>query len=234
MKKDAYYFPHFCNARNDRKIKRVMKELGVEGYGIYFMLLETLREQTNLKYPLEDIDLLADEFGTSEQKIRTVICNYLLFSLDKQNNFFSKKFNEYLKPYFEKSERARVAARKRWDANAYANALQIECKSNASKVKESKVKESKVNIKEALLKSETDFKLSLNPFFDTYSKKMVDEFFEYWSEPNKSNTKLRYQLEKTWQIDRRLKRWASNDFNSGSVATEMPDAVKEYLAEKSK
>ena len=66
--KDAYYFPHFCTARNDRKVKRLRKELGVEGYGIFFMLLEVLREQTDFKFPTEDIDLLADEFNTSEQK----------------------------------------------------------------------------------------------------------------------------------------------------------------------
>jgi hypothetical protein len=52
MEKEAYYFPHFCNARHDRKIRRLRKELGVEGYGIYFMLLETLREQQDLMYPL--------------------------------------------------------------------------------------------------------------------------------------------------------------------------------------
>ena len=145
MKKDAFYFPHFCNARHDRKLKRVQKELGIEGYGIYFMLLEILREQTDLRYPISEIDLLADEFGTSEQKIRTVICNYDLFQVDQNENFFSFKMLIYLQPYFEKSDRARVAANKRWNnANAYANALQMECGSNASKVKESKLKKSKV------------------------------------------------------------------------------------------
>lgn len=130
-KKDAYFFPHFSNARHDRKVKRIIKELGVEGYGIYFMLLEILREQTDLRYPMTDIDLLADEFNTSEQKVRTVICNYKLFDVDENENFFSLKLIYYLQPYFEKSERARVAANKRWenakiqakDANAYANAL---------------------------------------------------------------------------------------------------------------
>ena len=32
MNKDAFYFPHFSNARNDRKLRRVRKELGIEGY----------------------------------------------------------------------------------------------------------------------------------------------------------------------------------------------------------
>ena len=109
MEKDAFYFPHFCNARQDRKIKRVRKELGLEGYGIYFMLLETLREQQEFKFPMEDIDLLADEFGTSEQKIRTVICNYDLFQIDEQENFFSISFIKYLTPYLEGKQRKRIA-----------------------------------------------------------------------------------------------------------------------------
>lgn len=104
QQKDAYYFPHFCNARHDRKVRRIRKELGIEGYGIFFMLLEILREQTDYKYPMIDIDLLADEMGTSEQKIRTVICNYGLFQLDEKENFFSSKMIMYLQPYIETKE----------------------------------------------------------------------------------------------------------------------------------
>ena len=154
MKKDAFYFPHFCNARHDRKLKRVQKELGIEGYGIYFMLLEILREQTDLRYPLSEIDLLTDEFGTSEQKVRVVICNYDLFQVDENQNFFSFKMIIYLQPYFEKSERAREAANKRWNnANAYTNAIEMQSVSNASKVKKTKLKETRVNeIKESKIK----------------------------------------------------------------------------------
>ena len=108
MNKDAYYFPHFSNARQDRKLKRAMKQLGIEAYAIYFMLLEVLRDQSELIYPMEDIDLLADEFGTSEQKVRTVICNYGLFEVDEDDYFFSPKFYEYLTPYLEQKERNRI------------------------------------------------------------------------------------------------------------------------------
>jgi hypothetical protein len=147
MKKDAFYFPHFANARHDRKIKRVTKELGIEGYGIYFMLLEVLREQQDFRYPISDIDLLADEFGTSLAKVEVVLKKYDLFQIDECNNFFSIKQVYYLQPYLEKSNNARLAAQKRWqgvkDANADANALQEHCIGNASKVKESKLKETK-------------------------------------------------------------------------------------------
>lgn len=36
---------------------------------------------------------------------------------------------------------------------------------------------------------------------------ILDEFYEYWSEPNKSESKMRFELEKTWDLNRRLKRW---------------------------
>lgn len=116
MQKDAFYFPHFSNARHDRKLKRVIKELGVEGYGIYFMILEVLRDQDSFIYPLDDIDLLADEFGTSEQKVRTVICNYKLFQVDEDNMFFSVKFNEFMQPYLNMKEQRRQAGIKSGEA----------------------------------------------------------------------------------------------------------------------
>jgi len=177
MKKDAFYFPHFANARHDRKLKRVQKELGLEGYAIYFQLLEILREQLDFKYPISDIDLLADEIGTSEPKVKAVIGNYDLFTLDEQNNFFSIKQLYYLQPYIEKTQRARIAANKRWDkVNDDANAMQMHSKCNAdamqgkeSKIKESKVKESK--IKETKLK---DSKEVIFPFDS-------DNFKNYWS-----------------------------------------------------
>jgi hypothetical protein len=156
MNKDAYYFPHFSNARNDRKILRLRRELGTEGYGIYFMILEILRDSSDYKYPIEDIDLLADEFKVSEPKVRTVICNYQLFEIDDNQMFFSAKFNEYLAPYIRMKEQRRLAgiasASKRLDStsvqrpfNDRSTTVQ-QSKVKESKVKESKVKESKVNI----------------------------------------------------------------------------------------
>jgi hypothetical protein len=156
MKKDAYYFPHFCNARNDSKIIKLRRVLGLEGYGIYFMLLEVLREQTDYKYPISGIEDLSYEWHTSKEKIATVINDFELFEII-DIHFFSSKLVYYLQPYIEKSERARLAANKRWnETKQYAKALQMhniidanvlpeQCSSNASKGEESKGEESKLN-----------------------------------------------------------------------------------------
>lgn len=66
-----------------------------------------------------------------------------------------------------------------------------------------------------------DFYNSLIPFVTQYGKDMVRAFFDYWSEPNKSNSKMRYELERTWDLARRLGTWASRDnqFNHRSNGT---------------
>ncbi len=146
MKKDAYYFPHFSNARNDRKIRRMIKKQGLESYSVYFMILEVLREQEGFRYPMHDIDLLADEFNTTEEMVKNVIDSFGLFKLES-GHFYSPRLNEYMTPYLEKKERARKASMKRWhpdgNANAYANE---DANGMQSKVKKSKVKKSKQNV----------------------------------------------------------------------------------------
>lgn len=61
-------------------------------------------------------------------------------------------------------------------------------------------------------KIKKDFYQSLTPFLKEFGKEILREFYEYWSEPNKSKTKIRYQLEKTWDTRLRLLRWVKNDF----------------------
>ncbi len=58
------------------------------------------------------------------------------------------------------------------------------------------------------------FKNSLIPYKQKYSIEMLKNFFGYWTEPNKSNTKMRFELETTWSLERRLETWnkRENDF----------------------
>lgn len=47
--KNTYYFPHDYHARHDPKIKAMMNDFGVEGYGMYWCLIEILYEQRDKK-----------------------------------------------------------------------------------------------------------------------------------------------------------------------------------------
>lgn len=54
---------------------------------------------------------------------------------------------------------------------------------------------------------------TLKPFKDIYGHNLLNKFYQYWTEPNKSNTKFRQEMEKTWDVARRLETWAQNDKN---------------------
>ena len=43
------------------------------------------------------------------------------------------------------------------------------------------------------------------------SKDLLKEFCDYWTEENKSRTKMKFELQKTFDINRRLKRWVKNE-----------------------
>jgi len=60
------------------------------------------------------------------------------------------------------------------------------------------------------------FKQSIAVHVELYGKETCNEFFKYWTEPNKSKTKMAFEIQKTWDVSRRLERWARNDFNSKS------------------
>lgn len=56
-----------------------------------------------------------------------------------------------------------------------------------------------------------NFKNSLVEFKQKYSIDLLKNFFNYWTEPNKSKTKMRFELEKTWDLSRRLETWAKRE-----------------------
>ena len=43
-----------------------------------------------------------------------------------------------------------------------------------------------------------------------YEESILNGFSDYWTEPNKSNTKMKFELNKTWKTELRLKTWATN------------------------
>lgn len=117
MTKDAYYFSHDSNAKDDPKCVLLIEQLGLEGYGIYWVLIEVLRDQPEYKYPLALIPAIARRYNTTSEKMKTVIGNYGLFNVD-ENDFFSLSLMERMKYYEYKKELARSAGKKSAEARA--------------------------------------------------------------------------------------------------------------------
>jgi hypothetical protein len=54
------------------------------------------------------------------------------------------------------------------------------------------------------------FKLLVLKFQNKYKIETLKEFFEYWTETGDSDTKLRFEKEKTFGLSQRLSRWEKN------------------------
>ena len=142
------YFPHDSNARNSDKLLPVRMKYGAEGYGIYFMLLERLREEKNYM-SVKDYNVLAFDLRVDTSKIKDLVENFGLFAFTENGEcFYSEGFNKRMEIKDEKSkkrsEAGKKGAAKRWqkDSNAKSKAMAMPSNSDSKK---SKVKESKVN-----------------------------------------------------------------------------------------
>lgn len=61
---------------------------------------------------------------------------------------------------------------------------------------------------------EKDFAESLKPYLDKYGRDMLNDFFSYWTEHNDGGRKMRFEMQKTFSIERRLSTWKRNDDKS--------------------
>lgn len=87
--KDAYYFPHDSNAKDDPKIVLLIEQLGLEGFGIYWVLIETLRDQPDYRYPLKLLPAIARKYVTTAEKVEAVVKYYHLFEIENDKFFLS-------------------------------------------------------------------------------------------------------------------------------------------------
>jgi len=67
-----------------------------------------------------------------------------------------------------------------------------------------------------------------------YDKKILDSFTDYWTEPNKSNTKMKFELQQTWSTNLRLKNWVKNQkkWDKPKTMSKIDSQINEYLKGK--
>jgi hypothetical protein len=73
MAKDSFWFKHDANARNDMRVIDLRAKHGFEGYGIYFAILEVMREQDGYRLPVSKRGHLSIALGDGAQLISSVL-----------------------------------------------------------------------------------------------------------------------------------------------------------------
>ena len=60
---------------------------------------------------------------------------------------------------------------------------------------------------------EAEFKNSLQPFLEAYGSDLLNSFYLYWTEKKPKGRKMLFEMQKTFDIKRRLDRWHKNDLS---------------------
>jgi len=144
--KDAFYFSHDSNAKDDPKCVMLIEQLGLEGYGIFWILVEMLRDQPDYKYPLSLLPAIARRYNTTTQKVEAVVKAYNLFKITADECFFSislvKRMDLRAAYRLKLSNAGKKGNEIRWNnRKAIAEQSQSDSLAIASKGKERKVKE---------------------------------------------------------------------------------------------
>ncbi|MDR1556812.1 MAG: DUF4373 domain-containing protein [Tannerellaceae bacterium] len=85
--KDVYYFSHDSNARNDNKMVAVRMKHGVAGYGVYFMLIEKLRESADYKC-VKDYNIIAFDLRVDASIVKSIVEDFGLFAFTENGECF--------------------------------------------------------------------------------------------------------------------------------------------------
>lgn len=106
------YFPHDSNARNSEKMVELRMQHGAAGYGVYFMLIERLREATDYSCVV-NYNSIAFDLRVSAELIKSVLRDFRLFAFfqtDEGERFYSESLRQRMKPMDEMRVQRRNAA----------------------------------------------------------------------------------------------------------------------------
>ena len=110
----GYWFKHDVDARNDEKIIKLRMDLGAEGYGIYFMILELLASSENFMMS-DDYKVIAYQINSDEELVEKVVQQYGLFGFDNSSTgykfFYSPRLKTHMEEVVATSEKRAVAGR---------------------------------------------------------------------------------------------------------------------------
>lgn len=152
--KEAYYFSHDANARHDPKCSALIADYGMEGYGVFWMLIEIMAEQRD--YKLEKFpklyEGLARQMRLEADRVRSIIeamlHDYELL-LQDEKSIWSESLLRRMEIKDAKRQAKVEAGRLGGIQSGIVRAKRSKTKqclkqNEANEAKESKVKESKV------------------------------------------------------------------------------------------
>jgi hypothetical protein len=115
----SLFFSHDYNASDDVKILFMRQQLGMEGVGIYWYVIERLA-QAGGKLPLKIVPVLSMQMQVPDVKVMAVINQFELFTVEDER-FFSQRLLSNISMVTrikdKLSDAGKKGAQKRWNNN---------------------------------------------------------------------------------------------------------------------
>lgn len=124
MAKDAYYFTHDYNARNDEKILELRSRYDAQGYGVFWMVIESMAENENGGVKASLMGGLSKGYGVAKEWLSKFFEDCVEIGLFYQEDgfFYSKRLLTHKEFRKGLSENGRRGALKKWGGYGHPNA----------------------------------------------------------------------------------------------------------------
>lgn len=215
----SYYFQHDYNAANDEKILYLRSIYGMEGYGLYWYLIELMHQSQDSKLKCKLINGIAYQLNIDIDLLLSFYNNCIdieLFVTDG-NFYWSERVlsNKQLQDEKRKlkSYAGKKGMEKRWGITENNIVITEDNKVKEKKEKESKVKETKVKVSRQTLFSETQF-LDIEIFKSAFIGTQYEEAnFAYYHEVIKNWSDSKGEKKLDWIAT--AKNWMAKDIKDG-------------------
>ena len=174
MAKDTFYFSHDYNARNDDKIKALLRKHKWHGYGLFWAIIEDLYNNANALRT--DYEGIAYELRTDEETIRSIVNDFGFFEVDG-DKFGSISIEKRLDERNAKSKTARENAHSRWE-KVRENANVSKKNAGASKIDtDAQEDDAGVTKNDAINKGNKikEINIAFDVFWELYDKKVGEK-----------------------------------------------------------
>lgn len=200
----------------------MMFEFGAKGYGLFWIIIETLASSKNLRLQMKESHIKAlsmkamADIDDVKDFINKCVDEFDLLQIS-EGQLMSEELETRLSMGRKRASKASKAAKARWKKQKEEQEEVVPEQEEAKPVKRPAKR-----VKTPLEDRKKAFGESLGEYVEQYGKKMIRDFYDYWTEHGETDTKMRFEKEKTFSKSHRLARWNSNNFGKNDKQNTAP------------
>lgn len=144
------------------------------------------------------------------------------FEIDKDGKFFNRRLEE-------EKERRKSYTQSRKNNVLGKNQYSKDKKDSGHMTSHMENENENENINKDIKKREHNFLIEVMNFQNEYEKEILNNFYLYWTEKKPKGKKMRFEMEKVFDIERRLNTWKRNEksTNINGKTTSLAEKLKQ-------